>query len=969
VDIASLGIKIQTQGAKEATADLDKLDASATRVEASVKKIAPSARTSSEALALFSKIDPAAGKLAALDALESQLTKLSKAGKVGATDFAAMSAKLAESRAKIVGEGAAVAEASTLVQKFTSNTRLMSEASTIASDVVSGQFGRIRRSAAAMANASGVFRLAFTGTGALVLGVAAAVGALGLAAEKASNETQDFNNAILLTGNYADLTVGKLRKMADEIGHATGATTGKASEVLAQVASTGQFTAEQMQLVTKAAIEMEQATGRSIKETVKDFTALKGDPVEALLRLNEASEDGKGITHFLTQEVIEQVKALEDQGRKADATALALKALYDGIDQRAPAAAQNMSLMGSVLHTISVEAKQDLDAIVGFFRGADEGIRNFILGHEKLLRSMADVQRFAPFNIFGNATKETVDSLIDSAKARATPPIKIITGEQPVDSETERAFFRFRDEYLTKAASKQKALNDLEQYALQLHLKDADVAKIRAGIEEHFKKPKGPSGVALEGAENRRNVDAFEDELKREQGAIANQTQLLDANYAARNISAEKYYDEQKRLAKESTDAQVTALTGEIAVLQARNVKGKQSVDNARELAQKEAELAKVRADGAAKDEVLKIQEAGLLKQRQEALRAYGDALKDTEAALQDEMDAQVLRISTGEREFEIRSRINQLMREEAKELRDLARAKDADPLNPEIYDEQAKLVEQSFARQIQAVRNGYAAMATAQLDWKNGAIKAFQDYEDAANDVAGQVNGIFNDAFRGLEDTLVDFFTKGKADWKGFLDGIAAEITRFVVRQQLSKLYAKFMPGGDKGNTDQAAALSGAAGQLAASAGPLLGAAAALSASAAELAAAGGVSGGGGGGWMGALASIFSSDSSSTGGYGSWDGAIAAAFGGGRAYGGDVSPGKIYEVGENNQPEILQMHGRSYLLPGNQGNVTPISAARSGPTVVNQTVVVQGRIDSRTPAQFAQATAHEQNRAASRNR
>lgn len=952
MDIASLGIKIQTHGAKEAAADLDKLQTSATRAEASVKKIAPSARTSSEALALFSKIDPAAGKLAALDSLEASLTKLSKAGKVGASDFAAMSAKLAESRAKIVGEGVAVKEAASLVEKFTSNTRLMSEASTIASDVVSGQFGRIRRSAAAMANASGVFRLAFTGTGALVLGVTAALGALGLAAEKAANETEDFNNAIILTGNYADLTTGKLRRMAEEIGNSTGATTGKASQVLAQVAATGEFTAEQMRLVSKAAIEMEQATGRSIKETVKDFSSLKGDPVEALLKLNEVSDDGKGITHFLTQEVIEQVKALKEQGREADATAVALKALYDGIDQRAPAAAQNMSLIGSVLHTIALEAKHDLDVVVGFFRGADEGIRNFILTHEKMLRSVGNLAAALPGNLFGNAQLDVLNSVIDAAKNGNKPNFSNVTSGTTVDSGTEREYLRFRDEYLTKAAKKQDALNKLDQLALQLHLKDTEVAKIRAGIEEHFKGPRA-GGVALEGAETRLGLSKFEDELKREQGAIANQTQLLEANYAARNISAEKYYDEQKRLSKAANDAQIHALEGEIAVLQARNVKGKQSVDNVRELAEKEAELAKVRADGATKAQVLDIQEAALLKQRQQANQAYKDALDQNKAALQSDLDSRVLRISMGEREFEIQSRINELYRDEARELLALARARDAGEIDQNTYIERTNQLRAAVEDEVQLTRDGYARMAEAQADWKNGAIKAFADYRGAANDVAGQVNGIFNDAFRGLEDVLVSFFTKGKADWKGFLDSIAADITRFVVRQQLSRLMGKFFPGAGQGG-DQAAALSGAAGRLAASAAPLLGAAAALSASAAALAAAGaggGGAGGGGGGYAGIISSI------------------ASAWGGGRATGGSVDASHIYEVGENNRPEILQMHGRSFLLPGNQGNVVPLSAARSGQTVVNQTLVLQGKPDTRTPDQYADAAARGQNRVSLRNR
>jgi TP901 family phage tail tape measure protein len=50
--------------------------------------------------------------------------------------------------------------------------------------------------------------------------------------------------------------------------------------------------------------------------------------------------------------------------------------------------------------------------------------------------------------------------------------------------------------------------------------------------------------------------------------------------------------------------------------------------------------------------------------------------------------------------------------------------------------------------------------------------------------------------------------------------------------------------------------------------------------------------------------------------------GAIGTLFGMRRANGGPVSPGKLYEVGENNKAEMLQMNGRQYMIPGNKGQV-----------------------------------------------
>jgi phage-related minor tail protein len=51
-----------------------------------------------------------------------------------------------------------------------------------------------------------------------------------------------------------------------------------------------------MQLVTTAALQMQNATGQAVSETIKQFTDLAGDPAAAVAKLNEQQ-------HFLTLSV------------------------------------------------------------------------------------------------------------------------------------------------------------------------------------------------------------------------------------------------------------------------------------------------------------------------------------------------------------------------------------------------------------------------------------------------------------------------------------------------------------------------------------------------------------------------------------------------------------------------------------------------------------------------------------------
>ena len=55
------------------------------------------------------------------------------------------------------------------------------------------------------------------------------------------------------------------------------------------------------------------------------------------------------------------------------------------------------------------------------------------------------------------------------------------------------------------------------------------------------------------------------------------------------------------------------------------------------------------------------------------------------------------------------------------------------------------------------------------------------------------------------------------------------------------------------------------------------------------------------------------------------------ANYGGGREHGGTVGASSFYEVGEKNKPELLQMNGKNFMIPGNKGRVISNKDLSSG--------------------------------------
>ena len=143
---------------------------------------------------------------------------------------------------------------------------------------------------------------------------AAAVAGIAVAYKQGSAEADGYRMALVMTGNAAGTTAAQMQQMAGRISSVVG-TQGAAAEALAQMAGSGRVAADNLQYFSEVAIKFERATGTAISETVKRFSDLADAPVDASRKLNEE-------TNYLTAAIYEQIKALQDQGREADAAAL-----------------------------------------------------------------------------------------------------------------------------------------------------------------------------------------------------------------------------------------------------------------------------------------------------------------------------------------------------------------------------------------------------------------------------------------------------------------------------------------------------------------------------------------------------------------------------------------------------------------------------------------------------------------------
>lgn len=858
--IAELGIRVDSGEAADAAADLDKLTAAGTKAEKAT------AGVSSQSTKTEKSLDELAAKARQAEAATAGFTKQ--------TDAAGMSAKA--TAAALRGVPAQFTDIFVSLQGGQAPLTVLLQQGGQLKDM----FGGVLPAARALGGYVLSLVTPFTAA-------AAAVAALGITYYRGSQEAVEYQKALILTGRSAGLTADQLGSMAKQVA-ATVGTTGAAAEVLTQLASSGSVASSSFEGVTEAALSMRQATGRAVEETIADFVKISKDPVASAKELNEQYG-------FLTASVYSQIVALKQQGDTTGAAKLLTDTYIDTIKNRSSEVTENLSIWERGWKSLTNEIARTVDATSNIGRGMP------------LAQRIADVQQKVAYAqsavnadpddtdakeklnnsrqelAFLTQQRDTQDAIAKAKALENTRQRDAISAMERVDALTKSS--------LSNEQKRNKELADYQKDLAKIRSANPNDARLAQdvidkniqNIKDKNKYPATPKGTP--------NLTAFNDEKNALTALVAsydNAQKEIEAQQRAGVISQEAYSAQRAVLIRAEKDEATQAYEAQISALEATRDKtsttAAQRIQLDQRIADARANMVKAQQTADSELAVLATNEQGRLIKQAQAVKTYTDALQQQVETLRSQGARDAASLGMGDRargltsqQNAIDDRFNQQRLELANQYGDGSRGMSLDE-----YTQKLRALQTTQQELRSTVVSNYDAMTAAQGDWTAGASAAWQNYQDNALNVAGQMKTAFTSLFDGLTDAAVDWAFGADESFGDVLVSFGKMILKMELQAAASSVFS---------------GASGGSGSLLGTVG----------------------------------SSIFSSYTGGASLGSTQAGYSSTYFPQGRATGGDVAPNTLYQVNENG-PELYSQGGKSFLMTGaSGGSVTPLTSGGAG--------------------------------------
>ncbi len=706
-------------------------------------------------------------------------------------------------------------------------------------------------------------------TNPLTIGVAAVIG-LGSAFLATDKRMAQFSQSLSMTNGYSGKSSQQLWNMSQSLGALVGSSE-KAAAALNAVVSSGKFTGIAVEQIAQSAVLMEQATGQAVSQTIAQFEQLQSEPAKGLIALNQQY-------HFLTASMYEQVRALEEQGRKQEAANLAVELFSRKSSEMTKGAIENAGAVAKAWAMVTGAINIAATAVMNF--GKDRPMSQIQEDLDLYNSKIKDEQARGKGSWWGGGANETAIerykteiAKLEAEGSRVQLRSQGAEDTAKIDASVGRAA-KLGDAYRATLSVQQKlreeqkaAENDyMNEQAYRLETtgaRDDELERRQRVIQDDFEKK--IASAERKGAGPGEKNDAATTYLQRlrEQGAVL-QEQLLSeeklGSAAQEHVKFEQMIADLKgKVILTAEEKSYLATEGRLRAQVQRNVAMEQE---------------KTLRDG-----ILKMEERSA--QIQASMASANEGRRD-------QYDRQLNGIGMGKVEQERILAQKSLYKEAQRAQEQLDKVTPKDLLGSEKYLAEQLKIRDALQQSLHEQASYYASLDRLQSDWRNGAREAFSDYVDSANNAAQQSQGMFANMFQGMENSLSQMITTGKADFKGLATSIIADIARIQARSAVAGLASMVMQ-----------AFSGFSGATV------------------------------GGSMTGDLSGM------SVVGGGSWGSGFGA-----RAQGGPVLSGKMYEVNEQG-PELFSQKGRTYLMAGDSdGYVTPIVQGRPSGTADGATTM-----------------------------
>jgi hypothetical protein len=386
--------------------------------------------------------------------------------------------------------------------------------------------------------------------------MAATVVAAGLAfAYKAgADESAAYSKSLALSGNAAGATASQLSDVAREVGQVAGSQRDAAAAITTLV-STGQVSIDNMKRFATTAVEAERVVGRSIADTAAEFAELGKAPLAALEKINDKY-------HFITAATYAQVKALQDQGKAAEAADAAQKAYADGIDKQRQKVLDSLTDWERGWIRIKTAASGAVDAVIDFAGGRDksnvEKINTLLDERTRIEENLRRAQaRGLGSNIAAlEAELDLNKRQINIIRARGDTERAAATAQAEAGKadEARKKWLEDSDKYLTRAAQLERELTKARNEGKAAGVPQADIDKRLAAIRLQYSDVNNVARAAIDG------------QLNLEKQATADSLKGLESRHKQELVSDVAYVTAKRDLQLKDIDAEAAAINKQAAL-------------------------------------------------------------------------------------------------------------------------------------------------------------------------------------------------------------------------------------------------------------------------------------------------------------------------------------------------------------------------------------------------------------------
>ncbi|EQA6248040.1 phage tail tape measure protein [Pseudomonas aeruginosa] len=788
----------------------DRLQKAETKEAAEKQRLVAAQNRQIEAMQrTVNSIDPVTAALARLEKQEAALRGLRAAGGLDDAGLAAGLEKIAAKRRDIEGTGGAINKLGLTSKEARENVLQLGNA------LSTGNWRVAAHNIAEIGVNAGGAASGVVGVLAPIGLLAAAIGGLSVAYLAGQRQADDFNKAIISTGNASGRTAQQLTDMLGRLGKSGNFS--EASEALLALVRSGRQVGSAFEDVARAATEMSAVTGRSAGDIATELAGAKGKVADLAAEYNRQY-------HFMNVDTFAQIEALERQGRSMDALKLLAGTLASEMSAR------------------NREIEASTRGIVKAWDDATKAVKRY--WQELKSRTAADPETFKLQVLQGQLedSRKLPDSTLNRKNIEfLEKEIALLQKRISVREEGRRAQAEGQEDQdsfiqaskdlnaqldnVSPAKKRAAAIRELNAQFLDLLKSSERLGKrspllegvqydgrsfsggaydqLRKGIEERLKDQKGSAGSV-----DLRAANAAKNSLAEITATYRNAQKELEAFQRAGVISAESYAQQRISIIQQERDEVTHAYEREIAALEAARAKQGTSAAQRIQLDQKIADartaLVKAQQDADSQLNQIELSEQGRLRRQDQSVQRYTQALQAQVDALRLEGERAAAGVSMGGRERSRFEQLNSLDDRYNQQLMDLENQR-SDPsrqMSDEEYEKRLAALRKAHQDLRDTVVSNYDQMTAAQSDWSNGASGAWNDYLESARNVAGQTHDLFTNAFRAMEDAVATFATTGKLSFSDFTKSILADMARIATRaaasQALSSLFGGFFGGGN---------------------------------------------------------------------------------------------------------------------------------------------------------------------------